>query len=140
MLPAGLRSRTTKSSTCRPRRLGGRWCSTPTRSSKTSRRSAGGKEVFAWRAFPARGDASPGAYLAVPALETAGIRVAFTTRHGGFSDDPYSSLNLSFFSGDDAEVVIANRARALAALGADPASRASRPPVHGAPPVRVTRK
>ena len=25
--------------------------------------------MFAWRAFPARGDASPGAYLAVPALE-----------------------------------------------------------------------
>lgn len=96
--------------------------------------------MFAWRAFPARGDASPGAYLAVPALETAGIRVAFTTRHGGFSDGPYSSLNLSFFSGDDAEVVIANRERALAVLGGDPASWTSGRQVHGVQPVKVTEK
>jgi YfiH family protein len=94
--------------------------------------------VFAWRAFPARGDASPGAYLAVPALESAGIRVAFTTRHGGFSDDPYSSLNLSFFSGDDADVVKANRERALAVLGGDPASWTSGRQVHGAQPIHVT--
>jgi purine-nucleoside/S-methyl-5'-thioadenosine phosphorylase / adenosine deaminase len=94
--------------------------------------------VFAWRAFPARGDASPGAYLTVPALEGAGIRVAFTTRHGGFSGDPFSSLNLSFFSGDDRDVVIANRARALAAIGADGPSWTSGRQVHGAQPARVT--
>src|SRR5258708_5860692 len=133
MLQVGSRSRTTKSSICRPRHLGGRSCSTPTRSSKTSRRSSGGKEVFAWRAFPARGDASPGAYLAVPALETAGIRVAFTSRHGGFSDDPYSSLNLSFFSGDDAELRIAHPPPALARLGAPPAPLTGRPPVPAPP-------
>jgi len=88
--------------------------------------------VFAWRAFPARGDASPGAYLAVPALESAGIRIAFTTRHGGFSGDPFSSLNLSFFSGDDPDVVMANRARAMAVIGGDPASWTSGRQVHGA--------
>jgi YfiH family protein len=71
-------------------------------------------------------------------LESAGIRVAFTTRHGGFSDDPYSSLNLSFFSGDDADVVKANRARALTTLGGDPASWTSGRQVHGTEPVRVT--
>ena len=93
--------------------------------------------MFAWRAFPARGDASPGAYLAVPALESAGIRIAFTTRHGGFSGDPFSSLNLSFFSGDDPDVVMANRARAMAVIGGDPASWTSGRQVHGAETVRV---
>jgi YfiH family protein len=95
--------------------------------------------VFAWRAFPARGDASPGAYLAVPALEGAGIRVAFTTRHGGYSNDPYASLNLSFFSGDDPEIVIANRGRAIAVIGGDPMSWTSGRQVHGAQPARVGR-
>ena len=93
--------------------------------------------MFAWRAFPARGDASPGAYLAVPALESAGIRVAFTTRHGGFSDDPFASLNLSFYSGDDPDVVMANRARALHVIGGDPASWTSGRQVHGTKPARV---
>lgn len=94
--------------------------------------------MFAWRAFGARGDASPGAYLTVPALQSAGIRVAFTTRHGGYSEDPYSSLNLSFFSGDDPETVMANRARALHAIGGDPGSWTSGRQVHGAAPVHVT--
>ena len=94
--------------------------------------------MFAWRAFPARGDASPGAYLAVPALESAGIRVAFTNRHGGYSDDPFSSLNLSFFSGDEPDVVLANRARALDAIGGEPASWTSGRQVHGTEPIRVT--
>lgn len=93
--------------------------------------------MFAWRAFPARGDASPGAYLAVPALESAGIRIAFTTRQGGYSDDPFASLNLSFFSGDDPAVVMANRARAIAMLGGDPLSWTSGRQVHGAQPARV---
>jgi YfiH family protein len=88
--------------------------------------------VFAWRAFPARGDASPGAYLTVPALRSAGIRVAFTTRNGGYSDDGYASLNLSFFSGDDPELVIANRERVLATLGAPLTSWTSGRQVHGA--------
>jgi YfiH family protein len=110
------------------------------RSSKTSRRSFGGNAVFAWRAFPARGDASPGAYLTVPALRSAGIRVAFTTRLGGYSGDGYSSLNLSFFSGDDPDVVRANRARALEVLGADPASWTSGRQVHGDAVARVTQE
>jgi polyphenol oxidase len=88
--------------------------------------------VFAWRAFPAQGDASPGAYLTVPALDGAGIRVAFTTRHGGYSNDGFSSLNLSFFSGDDPELVRANRMRALGALGAPLAAWTSGRQVHGA--------
>ncbi|MGZ4212008.1 MAG: peptidoglycan editing factor PgeF [Actinomycetota bacterium] len=94
--------------------------------------------MFAWRAFHAQGDASPGAYLTVPALQSAGIRVAFTTRHGGYSADAFSSLNLSFLSGDDHATVMANRARALEAIGGDPASWTSGRQVHGALSARVT--
>jgi hypothetical protein len=74
--------------------------------------------MFVWRAFPGRADARPGAFLAVPFLERRGIKAAFTTRTGGTSAGPFASLNLSFFSGDDAGAVRANRARVLEALGA----------------------
>jgi YfiH family protein len=73
-----------------------------------------------------------GAYLTMPALAGAGIRVAFTTRHGGVSGDPYSSLNLSFVSGDDPAAVLSNRARSLAAIGARPEAWTSGRQVHGA--------
>lgn len=101
--------------------------------------------MFAWRALPTRngaatsGVAGPGAYLTVPALRSAGIRVAFTTRHGGVSEAPFSSLNLSFDSGDDAGRVRANRARALAAVGAGPETWTSARQVHGAGVTRVGR-
>jgi YfiH family protein len=42
---------------------------------------------------------------------------AFTTRTGGISPDPYSSLNLGLSSGDSEANVAANRARALEAFG-----------------------
>jgi copper oxidase (laccase) domain-containing protein len=74
--------------------------------------------MFVWRVLPGRASARPGAFLAIPALEPAGIRAAFTNRTGGTSGGEFASLNLSFFSGDDGEVVRANRARALTAIGA----------------------
>lgn len=74
--------------------------------------------MFAWRALAGEPGASPGAVLTVPELARHGIQVAFTTRLGGRSADPFSSLNLSYSSGDDPETVRANRRRALAAVGA----------------------
>lgn len=47
-----------------------------------------------------------------------GARCAFTTRAGGVSGAPYGSLNLGLHVGDDAEAVVENRRRAVAALGA----------------------
>jgi hypothetical protein len=76
--------------------------------------------VFAWRTFAERADAPGGAYLTAPALERAGVRVAFTTRHGGTSAEPFATLNLSYVSGDDPRTVRANRARALAAVEVAP--------------------
>ncbi len=74
--------------------------------------------MFAWRALAREPGASPGAVLTVPELARNGIEVAFTTRLGGRSADPFTSLNLSYASGDDPDVVRGNRRRALAAVGA----------------------
>lgn len=99
--------------------------------------------MFAWRAFPSRGDAStgpagpggrpagPGAYLAIPSLEREGIAAAFTTRSGGWSEHPFASLNLSLVAGDDPATVRVNRARALTTIGADRAAWTSARQVHG---------
>lgn len=48
-----------------------------------------------------------------------GFVVGFTTRAGGVSDGPFSSLNLGRSTGDDHARVDENRRRACAALGAD---------------------
>ena len=45
--------------------------------------------------------------------------VVFTTRAGGVSDGPFSSLNLGRKTGDDVERVDENRRRACAEIGAD---------------------
>ena len=45
--------------------------------------------------------------------------VGFTTREGGVSEGPYSSLNLGRMTGDDPERVDENRRRAFAELGLD---------------------
>jgi polyphenol oxidase len=47
-------------------------------------------------------------------------RVAFSTRIGGVSDGPYSSLNLGMLTDDDPASVVQNRIRLCAAVGADP--------------------
>jgi len=47
----------------------------------------------------------------------AGIRIAFSYRHGGVSPAPYASLNLGAYVGDDDENVAINRARFLRACG-----------------------
>ena len=45
--------------------------------------------------------------------------VVFTTRNGGVSEGPFSSLNLGRKTGDDVERVDENRRRACAEIGAD---------------------
>jgi YfiH family protein len=58
--------------------------------------------------------------LSWPALESAGADAIVTTRGGGVSPAPYASLNLGLHVGDDPGLVLENRRRAAAALGADP--------------------
>jgi len=47
-------------------------------------------------------------------------RVAFSTRLGGVSEGPFTSLNLGIRTDDDPAAVVENRSRLCAAIGADP--------------------
>jgi YfiH family protein len=51
------------------------------------------------------------------AIDLPGARAVFTTRRGGCSIGPYSSLNLGIFTDDDRSSVKRNRAALAAALG-----------------------
>lgn len=61
-----------------------------------------------------------------------GFVVGFTTRVGGVSTGPYSSLNLGRSTGDDVARVAENRRRACALLDADHSRLASNRQVHSA--------
>lgn len=67
-----------------------------------------------------------------------GVGAAFTGRPGGVSTAPYDSLNLGGAVGDDPAAVTANRRRAAAALGVDPARTVWMRQVHGADVAFVT--
>jgi YfiH family protein len=58
--------------------------------------------------------------------------VVFTTRLGGVSDGPYSSLNLGRRTGDEVDRVDENRRRACASIGASPEKLAMNYQVHSA--------
>jgi YfiH family protein len=71
-----------------------------------------------------------------------GARVAFTTRRGGVSGGPYTSLNLGILTEDDPDSVSQNRAQVAAQIGVAPERVAMGWQVHGsdvkeweAPPV-----
>ena len=68
--------------------------------------------------------------LVSPALERAGVLVAFTERTGGHSSPPHRSLNLGFHTGDDPARVRRNRETVVADLGIPPFATARQ--VHGA--------
>ena len=72
------------------------------------------------------------AWFSDPLLEAeSGIDVAFSTRRGGASDEPWSSLDLAAHTGDDTAAVDENRARLLTALGLDPTLLVTAEQVHG---------
>jgi polyphenol oxidase len=60
------------------------------------------------------------------------LRHGFFTREGGVSEGEFASLNCGYSSGDDADRVETNRARALERLGLVPASLCTVRQVHGA--------
>lgn len=65
----------------------------------------------------------------------AGVAVAFTSRDGGVSSGPFSSLNLGALTADDPANVAENRRRAVAAAGGDGSAATMAWQVHG-PDVR----
>ncbi|MGD0608830.1 MAG: peptidoglycan editing factor PgeF [Streptosporangiaceae bacterium] len=70
--------------------------------------------------------------LTWPALDASGAQAAVTTRSGGVSSGPYSSLNLSLGVGDDPAAVLENRRRLAAGFGARLADFVFAGQVHGA--------
>ena len=50
-------------------------------------------------------------------VQLPGARVAFSTRAGGVSQGPYESLNLGILTGDEPDLVHANRERLAGSLG-----------------------
>jgi YfiH family protein len=67
-----------------------------------------------------------------PEAADLGAAVAVTTRHGGVSTGPYSSLNLGLHVGDDADRVMVNRERAARSFGVALESLVFAEQVHGA--------
>jgi hypothetical protein len=61
-----------------------------------------------------------------------GVRVAFSTREGGVSEGPYTSLNLGVLTGDEPGHVVENRRRLCEAAGVDPERATMAFQVHGA--------
>ncbi len=59
------------------------------------------------------------------------VQAHVTTRHGGVSPSPWSSLNFSISRGDNPERVAQNRRRLAAALGLDPDSLVAARQIHG---------
>lgn len=88
----------------------------------------------------------PAMTAAVPVLdESSLLRVevdgpavaAFTTRHGGVSQEPYAALNLGGHVGDDPAAVLANRRGLCHLLGVDAGRVGWLTQVHGADVVEV---
>ncbi|HIE12493.1 MAG TPA: peptidoglycan editing factor PgeF [Desulfotomaculum sp.] len=69
--------------------------------------------------------------LESPSLDLPWLLHAFTTRLGGVSEGPFSSLNLGYTVGDLPERVAANRKRLADALGYDLKRTVSGQQVHG---------
>ncbi|MGE5544781.1 MAG: peptidoglycan editing factor PgeF [Bacillota bacterium] len=60
-----------------------------------------------------------GSYLTLPAWNQQGVVTAFTTRAGGYSTGPFTSLNMGLHVGDDKDLVVANRELVSHGLGFD---------------------
>ena len=69
-------------------------------------------------------------------IDLPGARAAFSTRRGGHSDGPYTSLNLGWLTEDDQRAVTRNRETLRSQVGAPPLSFVHQ--VHGAEVRRIT--
>ncbi|MEO6062209.1 MAG: peptidoglycan editing factor PgeF [Thermoflexales bacterium] len=70
-------------------------------------------------------------YLSFKTIDAARVHHGVFTRHGGVSEPPYASLNLSRSTGDGAEPVRENRRRMFEALGTTPERSLTSWLVHG---------
>lgn len=70
-------------------------------------------------------------YISLPLWEEAGVKTAFTARHGGVSQSPYQSLNLAYHVGDSSAAVGENRSRLTELLGCEVKDMVCGQQVHG---------
>jgi len=71
-------------------------------------------------------------YLSIPLFKKdKNLIHIFTTRCGGMSKGCYSSLNMAFHVGDDAQCVLANRRKVCSFLGINPDALVTAQQVHG---------
>ncbi len=95
---------------------------------------------FSWSVAPAgaAGDLTPLTVLRIPFLEETGlVRAGFSSRLGGESREPWASLNLGFFVGDDLPAVAANRRRLFNGAGLDAGRAVGALQVHGSHVTRI---
>ncbi|SHG48954.1 conserved hypothetical protein [Thermosyntropha lipolytica DSM 11003] len=71
------------------------------------------------------------AYITVPSWQERGVNMLFSSRKGGVSLGPFSSLNLGLHVGDEKDRVEENRRRVLALLGTSPDQAVCCEQVHG---------
>lgn len=81
---------------------------------------------------------TPPPAIRIDALALPGIRHGFFTREGGISSGVYARLNCGVGSRDDRALVLENRARVAAALGAPAEKLATPHQVHGIDAVAVS--
>lgn len=72
-----------------------------------------------------------------PLNDADGVRHGFFTREGGVSEGLFTSLNCGMGSGDDADKVVTNRARAMAQIDRKPQALVTLYQVHSATVVEV---
>jgi hypothetical protein len=70
-------------------------------------------------------------FITLPQWRELGINIAFSTRYGGISDDPFHSLNMGLHVGDKKENVIENRKRFLQVFDGDLYNMVCCQQVHG---------
>lgn len=79
-------------------------------------------------------------FLSIESWLQAGANMAFSTRQGGVSEEPFRSCNLGLHVGDNAELVLANRALFLQAFQADLGQAVCCQQVHGDKVLKINKK
>jgi copper oxidase (laccase) domain-containing protein len=70
-------------------------------------------------------------FLTIPSWEKQGARVVFSSRRGGYSQEPFASLNAALHVGDDPQAVLANRCQMMRLMGSDLSNLVCCQQVHG---------
>lgn len=79
-------------------------------------------------------------YITVPSWEERGVNIAFSARYGGYSSNPFATLNLGLHVKDDPELVMKNRQKLMGIFNSEIDSMVCCQQVHGNRVVKVDRQ